>query len=302
MFNEKKKDSYFVMMVFAYIATVVASVATYDIALHFSPADVAVMGTQITKQTVAFITLLTVDGLYILLDNRLPHFKTDNSRQWAVNFLMLIWAVMLSLNIASAVMNNTMDTSVLGKFSFVIYAVKVVSLVYLAFYTYIRTDDPDTKRIVIENQMHWLRESGVNTHLKTYSNQFSQIGAKIIAMDQLRELVLKETGKDIEDILGLDWQVRIGGEMFAKNAGKPATGKPLPAPRSDAGNDATPPAPTTGKSATGSPALDELLAKGSDFLKSFPGRVNSSSKSATGKTKPSQDATTGNPATGTVNP
>ncbi len=288
--NEKKKDPYFIMMAFAYIATVVASVATYDIALHFSPSDVAVMGVAITKQTVAFITLLTVDGLYILLDNRLPHFKTDNSRSWAVSFLVLIWAVMLSLNIASAVMNNTMDTSVLGKFSFVIYAVKVVSLVYLAFYTYIRTDDPDTKRIVIANQMHWLRESGVNTHLKTYSNQFSQIGAKIIAMDQLRDLVLKETGKDIEDILGVEWQVKIGGDVFAKNTGNPATGKSTPSAPSNTG---TPPAPTTGVAGN---QLEEILEKGSDYLKNLPEVLHISKNS-----KP-KAAATGNLATGNENP
>lgn len=290
--SEKKKDSYFIMKVFAYIATAVASIATYDIAFHFSPPEVQIMGYAVTAANIAFITLLTVDGLYVLLDNRLPHFKTESSRTWAVNFLVLIWAVMLSLNIASAVMNNTMDTSVLGRFSFVVYAVKVVSLLYLAFYTYIRTDDPDTKRVVIENQLHWTREQGINTHLQTYSKEFSKIGAAVIAMDQLSELVLNETGKNIESILGPDWQTKIGGEMFAKiNAtGKPATGKNTARPTDPGG-----PSLPSDEPATDNVTMNDITALGADYLKGIGQRLQASVKRATGKTS-------SDPATGNINP
>lgn len=279
---EKKHDSYFIMKVFAYIATAVASIATYDIAYHFSPPEVQIMGMPITAANIAMITLLTVDGLYILLDNRLPYFKTEASRTWAVNFLVMIWAVMLSLNIASAVMNNTMNTSVLGRFSFVVYAVKVVSLLYLAFYTFIRTDDPDTKRVVIENQLHWTREQGINTHLQTYSRQFAQVGAKIIAMDQLAELVLKETGKDIESILGSDWQVKIGGAVFAEIAatgttGSVTTGK-KPTAKTTGSLPPEPPMPTTGSKTV----PDSLLAQGAHWLESLKQRVNVATGKNTG--------------------
>lgn len=289
---EKKKDSYFIMKVFAYIATAVASIATYDIAFHFSPPEVQIMGYAVTAANIAFITLLTVDGLYVLLDNRLPHFKTESSRSWAVNFLVLIWAVMLSLNIASAVMNNTMDTSVLGRFSFVVYAVKVVSLLYLAFYTYIRTDDPDTKRVVIENQLHWTREQGINTHLQTYSKEFSKIGAAVIAMDQLSELVLNETGKNIESILGPDWQTKIGGEMFAKinTTGKPATGKNTARPTDPGG-----PSLPSEEPATDNVTMNDIAALGADYLKGIGQRVQASVKRATGKNS-------SEPATGNINP
>jgi len=298
--NTKKADSYLVMKVFAYIAAAVASIATYDIAYHFSPPAIDIAGFILTKAYVGIMTVLTLDGLYVLLDDRLPHFKTENARDWAVRFLFLLWAVMLSLNISSGVMNNTMDTSVLGRFSFVVYAVKVVSLIYLAFYTYIRTDDPDTKRVVIENQLHWTRAEGINRHLQNYSAEFAREGAKIIAMHQLSELVLKETGKEIQDILGADWQVKIGGEVFVKPAaGKPiATGKTA-SPAAATGNDKTPPPPSA--TGNGKGLVQDIINKGAEYLNEIPRRLNI----ATGKKAPKAEAepATGNVATGNaVNP
>lgn len=290
--NKKKQDSYLIMKVFAYIATLVASIATYDIAYHFSPNDVAIFGIQITKASIALITLFTVDGLFILLDDRLPHFKTEQSRDLGVKFLVLLWAIMLSLNIASAVMNNTMDTSVLGRFSFVVYAVKVVALIYLAFYTYIRSDDPDTQRVIIENQMHWVREQGINTHLTTFSQKFAQDGAKIIAMEQLSRLVLKETGKDIKDILGEDWQVKIGGELFAKTT----SSAPAPKAKSAAGNNPQPPTPPVDLTSIG-PEEKKLWDMVQEVFGEVSHRVNAALPGGKKAGTPAQEV-----ATGTVNP
>lgn len=274
--NEKERDNYFIFGVFEVIAVVVASFATYDISLHFSPADVVIFGYHVTREVIAFLSVFMVDGLYVLIDRNLHVLRTRQSRTAAGYFLVFLWCVMMALNLASAVINNTNSISALGKFGFVIYAVKVMAMIYLAWYTYIRYDDPLTKRVLIEMEANETRSAGVNNYVQKYSQAFAISGAKIIAMDQSAEYILKETGKHPEDIFGESWR-----EQIAKMAGISWTPTHVAADDEKPADEAA--TGTTGKgkraavpAPTAAPEPVQPLATGNaviDFLAEKAGRV-----------------------------
>lgn len=228
---KKQTDAYIVLKVWAVVAVLVASVATYDIAYHFSPADVVIFGLAISRSTIAAFTILIVDGLYIMLDLMLPKFRTANSRASAGYFMVGLWVIMLSLNISSAVLNKSLDVSLLGNFSFVVYFVKALAVIYLAWYTYVRYDDPETQRELTEMETREAREIGIQKHLRTYSMAFAREGAKVIAMEQLADYVFRETGKDIREVLGDNWREVLGGPGFGAQPELPVGDPPRKKPQ-----------------------------------------------------------------------
>lgn len=203
--KNKMKD-YRIFTIFAVLATIVCSIATYDISVRFTPPNITLFGFAVTASFIGLLTPITLDGVYILLDTMLPKFHTTNSRKVAFGFMIFIWVIMVSMNLSSAVINNQIDSAVLGKFSFVVYGVKLVALLYLAFYTYIRYDDPTTKHTIIETQNEFLFANGINQFLERYNKGMSDSIAAIFALEDAREMIEKRTGKDITYTLGKMWR------------------------------------------------------------------------------------------------
>lgn len=309
----KKTDSYIVFSAFAILAVIFASVATYDISYHFSPNEVRIFGFALTREVISTISIFVVDGLYILLDFMLKEFRTKSSRRAAGYFMVFLWCAMLALNLSSAVLNNQMDTNALGKFSIVVYAVKVVALLYLAFYTYIRYDDPETKRVMIEMESSEIRTAGINNYVKTFSNGFARGAAKLIAMEQMATYVEQQTGKHPSDMYGKNWQsviAKMSGvnmEFDEEPEETPTTGKRLPTgnpalsatgkkePKLPVAPKMTPPAlhpaPTTGKT-TGNPFVNWAREQGNRLVNLATG--NSPTGNQEAKLPVAEANTTGN--------
>jgi len=207
MNNNKTNNSYRIFQAVAFVAALVASMATYDIAYRFTP-DILVFDFNI-RQVIAGLSALLVDGLYILLDGKLADMKTKAARSMTFRFLVLIWGIMASVNVMDAIINNTIDMTALGKAGVVVYVIKLIALFYLAYYTYIHYDDPDTKLIISQRDATEARTKGVNHFVEIYSKAYAQTGAQFVAMYLMAEYILEETGKHPRDILGDGWESKL---------------------------------------------------------------------------------------------
>lgn len=237
--NKKVSDSYGILRYLAWIAAGAASVATYDIAYSFTP-DIFIGGVNI-RPFVAGLYMLILDGLYLVLDNRLPHMKTTEAREWTIRFLVLTWAIMAGVNVIDAVLNQTKDVSILGKAGVIIYVLKLIALLYLAYYTFIHYNDPDTQLEIIKRDAAAIRREGVNTWIGKYSTAFSQTGAAVIAMNDFADFIVEETGRHPRDIYGNNWEVTVA-KMAGINWPGLASSQEPPTAKSDE----TPPSDHTG--------------------------------------------------------
>lgn len=210
MNNESTKTNYIVFTIFAFVAVLASSLATYDIAVHFSPPNVKLLWFVIPPSFAGLLAILVLDGLYILLDLRLATFPTTASRNVSIFFMGLVWCIMVSANLVSAIINNTIDGSVLGAFSWVMYGVKLGALLYLGYYTYIRWDDPNTQRLIIQNDLRAVMEKEMNGIEKDYGGKIYKNGGDMIVLvkllmgyaDNFKQL----TGQDVRFALGSNWR------------------------------------------------------------------------------------------------
>ncbi len=187
----------FVMMVLAIAAIVASGFSTFDISFHLSPADFAV--------TVGLLTVLVVDGGFLALDFVFPYVKTATARSLVALFMAILWLAMVGTNVADAIFNMAFDASKLGWGSWIMYAVKVIGLVYLAMYAYIRFDDPETKRILQQTEIDEIKNNELLAREREYSELMAIPYAKAMAIENIRSKFKAEHNKNIEDVIGKDW-------------------------------------------------------------------------------------------------
>jgi len=250
MSEKKGFNHYAILTVFAYLTALFLGMGTYDISIHFSPTVVNFLLFAVPKELIGMLSIFVVDGLYILLDYMLPHFKTKSTRSAALYFMAALWVIMASANIASAVINNTIENSALGGFSWVVYGVKVGGLIYLAFYTYARWDDPHTQRRIIEIEMTAEMDTKVNYFEKTYGAKVGKYGGEMVgfvkSLEQYRLIFEEKTGMDIRTTLGVYWQRTLAKQVgFYVPEGFTFSDEPLSIETKPA--DATPALPDAGK-------------------------------------------------------
>ena len=203
-------QSYMLLTIVAIIAALFNGTGTYDLSIHFSPPFISLFSIRIPREMIGAMSIALVDGIYILLDFMLPKLRTSNARTSALMFMIVLWGVMVSANLASAVINNSMNTAALGGFSWVIYGVKLGALIYLAWYTYIRWDDPATKYEIIEVDLVSAMQDKINAAQKKYNGLIGTNAGDTIALvrslDSYQAEFEKQTGKDIRIALGLNWR------------------------------------------------------------------------------------------------
>ena len=206
-FNSK---SYMLLTVVAILAALFNGTGTYDLSIHFSPPFISLFSIDIPREMIGALSIALVDGIYILLDFMLPKLRTHNARTSALLFMVVLWGVMVSANLASAVINNSMNTAALGGFSWVIYGVKLGALIYLAWYTYVRWDDPATKYEIIEVDLVSAMQDKINAAQKKYNGLIGANAGDTIALvrslDAYKTEFEKQTGKDVRLALGDNWR------------------------------------------------------------------------------------------------
>ena len=203
-------QSYALLTIVAIIAALFNGTGTYDLSIHFSPPFISLFSVRIPREIIGAMSIVLVDGIYILLDFMIPKLRTNNARTSALMFMIVLWGVMVSANLASAVINNSMNTASLGGFSWVIYGVKLGALIYLAWYTYIRWDDPATKYEIIEVDLVSAMQDKINSAQKKYNGLIGSNAGDTIALvrslDSFQVEFEKQTGKDIRIALGNNWR------------------------------------------------------------------------------------------------
>lgn len=253
-----KQNNYIMFTLFAIAAVLASSLATYDIAVHFSPSNVKILWSLIPPAVMGLLAIIVLDGIYLLLDFNLAKLKTPNARMVSVIFMVLLWCIMASTNIASAVINNTIDGAILGGWSWVVYGVKLGALIYLAWYTYIRVDDPETRAAMIAVDLKATLDSEMNSKEKLFGVKLYKVGADMIVLTKLLNKYSGDfegaTGMDVRVALGENWRRALAGQAgIPVDAGFIFPGEKRPdagTPDADAGN----PPPRRGKPAQASPA------------------------------------------------
>lgn len=203
-------QSYTLLTVVAILSALFNGTGTYDLSIHFSPPLITLFFFSIPREFIGALSIALVDGIYILLDFMLPKLRTHNARTSALVFMVVLWGVMASANLASAVINNSINTAALGGFSWVIYGVKLGALIYLAWYTYVRWDDPATQYEIIEVDLVSAMQDKINAAQKKYNGLIGSNAGDTIALvrslDSYQAEFEKQTGKDIRIALGNNWR------------------------------------------------------------------------------------------------
>lgn len=215
-----------VMFGLSMAAIVASGMSTYDISYNLSPVELATY--------IATCTVLVIDGGYILLDMIFPYVKTQTARTLIALFMVMLWLMMVMTNITDAIWRNNTDVG-----SYVIYGVKVMGLLWLAVYTFIRYDDPETKRTLQETELREIREAQTLYYEKQYATSLAPVAGRALALAQLSDRFKEDTGRNIEDVLGKNWAVEHLGELGQAPAqndaaghskGKKSLSVPIPAP------------------------------------------------------------------------
>lgn len=218
------------MFVLALAAIVASGMSTYDIAYNLSPKALAIF--------VAWATVVVIDGGYLFLDIFFPWQKTQTARTLIGLFMAALWCMMVATNITDAVWRNNVSVG-----GYVVYGVKIMGLIWVLVYTFIRFDDPETKKILQKTEIEELHDRELLAREKEYATLIAPLEAKALAIANLADRFQQRTGKQIETVLGKDWaKVHLGQEDQApagSDAAGPKSGKklvvPVPAPVEDQG-------------------------------------------------------------------
>lgn len=228
----KINDQYKSLRWLAFMAAAVASIATYDLSYHLTP-DIVVWDFNF-RPLISLGYAVLLDGLFLVLDNRLAYMKTEGAREWTIRFMIVIWLIMSAVNVIDGMLNKTIDSTILGRAGFLLYAVKLIALFYLAYYAYIHYDDPETKKEIMKRKSAETRAAGINAFMEKYSSAFASAGAKVTAMYEIGDFIFEETGRHPRDIFGVGWEAKLS-EMagITWDAASLDTGN---TPSNDAGN------------------------------------------------------------------
>ena len=218
-----------VMFLMAVAAVIASGMSTYDLAYILSPlATAAIIGAM---------TVVVIDGGFLLLDLVFPYVKTSTARSMVAVLMSFLWAAMAGTNITDAILNLRVDTAALGWGEWIMYGVKVVGLVYLAMYAFIRFDDPETRRILQETEIAEIKNREVLMREREYSQKMAVPLARALAIRNIQERFKRETGRNIEEVIGSDWVRLYLAEIMdtpitpqPKNGGRKAAAVPVPVP------------------------------------------------------------------------
>lgn len=191
--NHMKNHTNHILTGFAALTLAFTAPRTFDLVAASVPPG--------TESWLPWVGVLLLDGGFLTLDWVVTRVPTRAQRYVIGALLLAWWLAICATNLADVMIHQSIQLQA----QWPLYAINVASLLYLLGYVFYQLLDPSTQQRLVEQDANQIVLDEINASARSVTQNLAPYAGKALGLDRVRENFRRQTGRQIEEVLGANW-------------------------------------------------------------------------------------------------